>query len=358
MKKIKLVLVTVVLLSVSYGVYAGNQDRSGEAGASQILINPWTWSAGMAGANTASIVGLEAMSLNIAGMAFTPQTEIMFNHKRWLVGSDININAFGLSQRVSESGVFGVSVMSMSFGEIPVTTVALPEGGLGTYSPGYLNIDVGYAKAFSNSIYGGLSMKIINESLANVTSRGVAFDAGIRYVTGENERIKFGISLKNVGPSMKASGNGLTFINVDPNTGISSTREHRSAPFQLPSLLNIGASYDFYLQSSDSTSDEVNNSHRLTLAGNFTSNSFSKDQIRFGVEYGFKSMFMLRAGYVLESETWFNDNLRTTAYTGPSAGLSFVAPLGKSGSTFGLHYAYEFTDRFSGTHSIGARLNL
>ena len=42
--------------------------------------------------------------------------------------------------------------------------------------------------------------------------------------------------------------------------------------FELPSLLNIGGSYDF----------NYGTDHRLTVAGNFTSNSFSKDQ--FGAE--------------------------------------------------------------------------
>lgn len=360
MKRLNLfkTLAVSIGISVITPVFSGNPDRAGEAGASELLINPWALSSGYAGANSANVVGLEAMHLNVAGMAFTPKTELMFVHKRYLVGSDININSFGFTQKTGESGVIGLSVMSLNFGEVDITTVNKPEGGVGTFSPSYMNIGVSYAKEFSNSIYGGITVKIISESISNVKAQGTAFDAGIRYVTGENDQVKFGIALRNVGPAMKYSGDGLAFINTDDN-GVTSTQEHRSSNFELPSLLNIGFSYDFYVAPQvDSTGETIQSKHRITPAFTFTSNSFTKDQYRIGVEYSLKEMFMLRGGYVLEDGTWFDSTKRTSAFTGPTAGLSFQAPLNKKGSTFRIDYAYEFTNPFNGTHSIGARINL
>lgn len=361
MKKIKLIILAIAT-SYSVNVIGGNEDRAGEAGASQLLINPWTKSVGWGGANTASAIGLEAMSLNIAGLAFTRKTELLVNHKRYLVGSDVNINSFGISQRVAETAVLGVSVMSMDFGNIDVTTENNPEGGIGTFSPKYTVIDVGFAKTFSNSISGGFGVRIVSESIANVSSRGFAFDAGIRYVAGDNDEIKFGIALKNVGPTMKYSGDGLSFPVISLNANgnlVESTKDHRAAEFQLPSLLNIGASYDFYISPKmDTTSKEISADHMITAAVNFTSNSFTKDQYRIGAEYSFRKKFMLRAGYVLEQDTWFDSEDRTSANKGPAFGASFIAPLGENGSSFGFHYAYEMTENFSGTHSIGIRLDL
>jgi hypothetical protein len=361
MKKLKLIVTVAVLSACTNNAFAGNEDRAGEAGASQMLINPWTRSVGFGGANTASITGLEAMSMNIAGMAFTRKTEILVNHKNYLSGSEGKISSFGLSQKVGESNVIGISIMSMNFGDVDITTEDLPEGGIGTFSPNLTIMNVGFAKAFSNSIYGGIGLKVVSESIANVSSRGYAFDAGIRYVTGDNDQIKFGIALKNVGPTMRASGDGLTFTETNDNAGfdISSSQNHRAAEYQLPSLLDIGFSYDFYISPSvDSTSKEISSNHRITAALNFTSNSFTKDQYRVGVEYSFKEMFQLRGGYVLEQNTWFNSEKRTSAYTGPAFGASFVTPLGKKGSTLGIHYGYELTENFSGTHSIGLRVDL
>src|SRR5688500_17669845 len=90
------------LLFAPASTYAGNEDRAGQAGATELLINPWARSSGWAGANTASARGLEAMFLNVAGTAFTQKTELMFARTSWLVGTDINISSFGFTQHVGE----------------------------------------------------------------------------------------------------------------------------------------------------------------------------------------------------------------------------------------------------------------
>ena len=202
-------VLSLALLSGAFA-FAGNGDRVGSAGGSELLINPWARSAAFADAGIACSNGLDAVFTNIAGLAFTDKTQIRFDRTNWLGGTGININAAGLAQRVSDNSVISVSIMSMSFGDIDITTVELPEGGIGQFSPTYSNFNVGYAREFSNSIYGGINLKVINEAIANVKATGVAIDAGIRYVTGEEDQIKFGITLKNVGPTMRFKGDGLS----------------------------------------------------------------------------------------------------------------------------------------------------
>jgi hypothetical protein len=357
MKNLSKICLTVAMIGAAAmptNLIAGNKDRAGQAGATELLINPWARSSGWAGANSASIRGLEASFLNIAGTAFTKKTEMMFARTNWLVGSDIWINSFGFSQKVGATGVIGLSMMSLDFGDIPITTVNLPEGGIGTYRPTYFNLGLSYAKAFSDNIYGGLNVKIINESLPDVSAKGVAMDAGIQYVTGKYDNVHFGISLRNIGPRMRFRGDGLSFRGTVPSTGTSLTVEQRSADFELPSLLNIGGAYDFYFGQDSS----ANKTHRVTVAGNFNSNSFSKDQFQFGVEYGFKSFLMIRVGYMYENGI-FNDEERTTAFTGPTAGVTLEVPMNKAkGSTFGLDFSYRTTNPFNGSWTIGARMNL
>jgi hypothetical protein len=347
--RISVLVVIMILIFPSYRLKAGNEDRSGQAGASELLINPWARSSGWGNANSACIRGLESIYLNVAGTAFTGKTEMIFSRTNWLQGSGVKINNFGLTQKVSETGVISLTVMSMSFGDIQITTVNLPEGGIGTFSPNLMNIGLSYAKAFSNSIYGGMTFKIISESISNVSAQGVALDAGIQYVTGEKENIKFGIALKNWGPRMRYRGDGLSFRGIIPgNEDNQFTVEQRSADFELPSLVNIGAAYDFH----------IGENHRITLAGTFTSNSFTKDQYIIGLEYGLKSYLMIRGGYAYEKGIT-NKADRTTAYTGPCGGFTVEIPLNKDKkSSFGIDYSYRASDPFQGTHSIGIRINL
>lgn len=353
---IKAILVILLAILTVNPIYAGNPQRAGQAGASELLINPWSRSSGLGGSNAAGIHGLEAVYLNVAGLAFTEKTELIFSQTSWLqYGSKMfsandavsNISSFGFAQKVGESGTVAMSVMSMDFGEIEITTTDLPDGGIGTYSPRFMNIGMSYAHVFSNSIYGGFTVKMISEQISNLGATGVALDAGIQYVTGEKDNLQFGIALKNIGPRMSFSGDGLSFRGiVGDDDDYKMTVEQRSAEFELPALLNMGISYDLNILR-----------HRVTGSGTFTSNSFQKDQIRIGGEYSYREMFMIRTGYVFEEGITSSEN-RTTALRGPVAGFTIELPMTSGGTTFGLDYSYRHTDPFQGSHSIGARINL
>jgi len=224
-------------------------------------------------------------------------------------------------------------------------TEDLPEGGIGTFSPSFSNIGVSYAKAFSNSIYAGFTLRLISESISNVKATGVAFDAGIRYVTGEDDNMRFGISLRNVGPPMRYAGDGLTVTATPQGSANSLTTLQRSERYELPSLVNIGVAYDV-LRSENMV---------LELNGMFTSNSFTKDQFGFGVETRIGDNLELRAGYLWEQGLFSDDNA-TTAYTGPAGGLTLQVPAGSNGSVIGLDYSYRTTNPFNGTHSVGLKI--
>lgn len=351
-KPLKFIL--IFLLTAS-NVVAGNKDRQGEAGASELLINPWARSSGWDGLNTACVRGVEALNMNVAGLAFTRKTELIFSHTNWLGGTGISFNSLGFSQSLGKSGgVLGLSIMSIDFGDIPITTTSAPEGGLGTFSPQFFNGALAYSKVFSNSIYGGFALRVISESLADVSAVGVAFDAGIQYVTGPQSdptRVKFGIALRNVGAPMKYGGDGLSFRGQSPGGDYSMTLEQRSKGYELPSLLNIGGSYDFKFGASGKPN------HRLTAAANFTSHSFTQDQFGAGFEYAFKEMIMIRGGYNYSGSLTDAEN-RVTALTGLSGGLTFEVPLKQNGASLGIDYSYRTSDPFDGTHSIGIRMNL
>lgn len=337
-------------VACSFGVTAGNEDRVGSAGASHMLINPWARSAAIGDAGYSSVNGLEATYVNIAGLAFTDKTQIKFNYSNWMGNAGIAMNSAGLAQRISESDVISVSVQSLNFGDIAITTVANPEGNIGFFSPRANIFNIGYARAFSQSIYGGINFKVISENISNLKANGMAIDAGIRYVTGEQEQIKFGITLKNVGPVMRFKGDGLAQQVNYVSTGYQASLEQRSATYEMPSLLGIGGSYDFIF----------NENNKLTLAAGFTANSFSKDQYRLGLDYGMttaKVAFNIRGGFVYE-EGLFNAENRSNALIGPTAGFSVDALVGKSQSALGIEYATRFAGVFGIIHTIGATINL
>jgi len=98
----KIFLLTIIICASVSIAFAGNPDRQGEAGAYELLMNPWARSAGLHTINTSSITGVEAMRLNPAGLGKVVGTEIAVSHTFYLVGTDIGLNAAGFAQNVGE----------------------------------------------------------------------------------------------------------------------------------------------------------------------------------------------------------------------------------------------------------------
>ena len=387
-----LIICTLVALlsAIASPAFAGNRDRSGQAGASHLLIDPWARTNGMAGAGVAEVRGLESVFTNVAGLTSVRKTELAFNRTQYLVGSNcgIGINSLAIAQHLGKNnkdfGVISISLFTQNFGDIDITTTEQPEGGQGTFSPTLTYIGLHYAKSFNNFIKGGVSLKIVNERISDSKATGFAIDAGVQYVTGKFENFKIGVTLKNIGLPMHYSGDGLSVRARILNQQHEQTLEMRSAEFEMPSQLSIGISYDLLffggeyaefskedLAAEGLTRDEAE--HRLTFAGAFTANSYTRDIVSIGLEYGFRNLFMIRAGYGLEIGHYDNSYenkilaVLTNAesfFSGPAVGASVLIPFTKErekhavGPRMYLDYAYRFTSQWQGNHYIGIKIAL
>lgn len=358
----KFLAILSVLVVLGFQAYAGNPDRRGEAGAYELLMNGWARSSGFWSMNTASISGLEAERLNIAGLTGTKKTEIIAAYTLWLQGTGVGVAHGGFAQTFKEVNTVALSIQALNFGAIERTTVQNPEGGLGTFRPTFINIGVSFARKFSNSISGGVTLRLVNQGLGNVNAFGFAVDAGLQYVTGPKDNIHFGVSLRNVGTPMKFKGDALAnSVQVVSSTTYQLTTENRSNKFELPTQLNIGAAYDIWMGKKKEVSPKVfKQDFRLTALANFASNAFGYDHYGVGLEFGWKEMLMLRGAYRFENGQ-FKDATRLNVYTGLAAGFTFEAPLTKnkeSSTKLAIDYSFRATHTFMGTHSMGLRFTL
>ena len=122
------VIITVIsLLAASTTLFAGNRDRSGQAGAQHLLIDPWARTNGWGNAGVAEIRGIEALYSNVAGLAFIKKTDLAFSRTQYLAGSGagIGINAIGIAQGLGSKkdpskrfGTIALSIFQMGFGDI------------------------------------------------------------------------------------------------------------------------------------------------------------------------------------------------------------------------------------------------
>ncbi|MCB0637032.1 MAG: PorV/PorQ family protein [Lewinella sp.] len=343
-------LYILIFMLVAGSAFAGNPDRQGEAGAAQLLLNPWARSAGLHTMTTSMVTGAEALRINPAGMVRVNRTEVNLGSAVYLQGADIRLNALGLVQKVGENSAFGLSLMAVDFGDILVTTNDQPDPNPDdpTFNLNFFNIGLSYAHIFENKVSVGVTLRGVSESTSNVSAFGFAIDAGVQYVTGDQDNFKFGIALRNVGSRMAYSGQGLSVAGpASDGDPYNLTYSQRAAGFELPSLLNIGGSYDFH----------IGETHRLTVVGNFVANSFSRDEIGGGLEYSLNEAFMVRGGYRtdLGQETG-----QESIYSGPSAGATLSVPLSRErkDTRLSIDYAYRATRVWDGTHNFGLRINM
>jgi outer membrane protein OmpA-like peptidoglycan-associated protein len=371
----------ILVLGVALGLvlqtsYAGNPDRKGEAGALELNINGYARSAGFWDLNVAGVRGLEAERLNPAGVGYTTGTEINAAYTSWLTGSGVNIVQGGFSTRF-KSNAFALTINSLNFGAIEKTTTNNPEGGLGIFKPTFLNIGVSYAKNFSlgenrvmgaNLITGGVTLRLVSEIIGNVTATGFAFDAGLQYTTGKKENVHFGVSLRNVGTTMKFAGDGLAFpgsVTAFDGTTYQVTANKRTNTFELPTQLNMGMSYDLYLgKKIEISPKKFTQFYRLTFLGQYSANAFGSDNWGLGAEFSLREIFMLRAAYRFENGI-FKGETSNTAYNGFACGMSINIPFKKdnSGPALAIDYGFRMTsstvaNNFAHTHTVGLRINV
>lgn len=321
---------------------AQKSKRQGTAGAEELLIPVTARTTAVGTAMTAGapgMSGVEALFANPANLSLNSGTNALFSRMEY--AADIGVNHFGVAQRFGNNNI-AFTLTSWDFGDIPLQTETDPEITSVTWSANYITLGASYARQFTDRIAAGVTFKGINERIDDVSATGIAFDAGMNYTVGESG-LRFGVSLKNFGPSMDFDGTGLIKLvrlpDQDPNTTPNAV-QIEGAKFELPSLLNFGVSY----------TRELGASTTVALMGNFRSNSFSQDQYTGALELGFRDLLYLRGGYQ------FEEDMDLSFYEGWNVGAGLNLPLG--GNRLSIDYAYRGTQYFEGVQMFTASLTL
>ncbi len=351
-------ILSIILILLSLNTFAGNSDRTGESGAPEMIMNGWARSTGMWDLNTSRVMGLGAMRLNPAGLSFVKKMQVALSYTQWWAGSGVALYQLGFASKLGADNVVGVTIMSLDPGNFYRTTTDNPDpdNALGSFRPSFFNIGITYSRNFSKRIHGGITVRLISEGVENVNAFGFAIDAGLQYVLGAKENVRFGVSVRNLGTSMKFVGDGFYYRGSTPdNDDYLFTVAPGTNSYQLPSLLTLGASYDLWL-GNEFLCNGGYNMHRVTFAGSYISNSMGNDNFGLGIEYAFKEMFMARIGYRYENKILSPES--QTIYSGLAAGFSVEVPFKTGGPSLGIDYSYRHTTTLLGTHSIGLNFNI
>jgi len=326
--------IILIILIIATSVYAGDVARKGTSGAEEVLIPVGARGIATGGSFIANITGLESLYYNPAGLDVYPQTEAMFSYITYL--ADIDISYFAVGTSLGDFGSIAFDIKTFDFGDIPVTTIAFPDGTGDTYSPSFITFGFTYSKVLTDRVAIGTNMKLVTENIGNTSATGFAVDAGVQY-RFSNE-LMIGAAVKNIGTNMSFSGDDLSARTIIPGTpaGTSSgSYEIITEPFLIPSSFQLSLTYAL----------NFNEQNSLLFAGAYTANNAYEDVANFGLEYGFMNNFFVRGGY-----NYLVQNQDQSIY-----GLTFGAGVNYDiggGVGFVFDYAYRAVQEFATANQI------
>ncbi|HEX2897019.1 MAG TPA: PorV/PorQ family protein [candidate division Zixibacteria bacterium] len=318
MKKKIILIIGALALMVAASAQAGNSDRSGTAGATELLIPVGARGSAMGGSVVANSYGVDAIYWNPAGLAWLEGTEATGSYLPYI--ADIDVSYVAIGKNIEDFGAIALSVKAVSIGDIEETTSSYPEGTGSVFNPTLVVIGATYARAMSTQVNFGFTANYIRDDIFEMSASGVSFDFGFTYEP-RWRGITLGLAIKNYGPDIEFRGSGPEFV-VDGKPVSSS-----NAKSQLPTSVNIGLAYNFVNQGMNSA----------TFSGNFRSNNQSEDLWQGGLEYVYNERYALRAGYNFSSADEY--------LYGFSLGGGLVFDLGETSLSF--DYSWTETEVFS-----------
>ncbi len=274
----KLILVILICLPVSLSAF----EKTGTTSLQFLSVRPSARAAALSGAYTASVDNSDACFWNPAALTKISDQDASVSFIDYFL--DVKMYAFSYGMTTTHYGSFGVFGLYSDIGEIEVTTAGARGfvADKSSYNPGLtgevirpfqmvtgLSYGLELTKAFSF----GLTAKYVEENLVYYKVRSIAFDGGIHFKTGYRS-IEIAAAIKNFGSDVKFIEN----------------------KFPIPQTLNIAVSA-FVIGSAgnnlfmDSEENSVLFEYDIAQLRDFD------QQHVVGMEYSFKNMVQLRAGY-------------------------------------------------------------
>ena len=289
------------------------EDKLAQTGFQFLSVATDARAGAMGDAMTSLELGVASLYFNPAGMAWTPhRIELLANQNRWI--ADINYNSYALSfsPMGGRYGVFGMTFVSVDYGEVEGTMVWWNEQGYidtEIMNPTAFSAGIGYAKFLTNKFSVGGQIKYAGQQLGKsmtiygddslIVKKNLAFatalDFGTLYRTGFKSLV-FGMSVRNFSNEIK----------------------FEKEAFQLPLTFRLGLSMDLM-----DFLPEVSGQSLLLSIDASHPRSYP-EQLMVGLQYGWQETLYLRLGY--EGNHDEND-------------ISFGFGL----SRFGLSFDYAYT---------------
>lgn len=300
-------------------------QRTGISAGQFLKIGAGARAVGMGESYVAIANDIEALYWNPAGISLFDQPAVFFAHTQWVV--DVQLEFAGAVYHLDNSNSVGVSIAYLHTDEMEETTELQPFGTGRMFSFADFMAGLTYARNMTEQFSFGITVKYMQETLADLSMRAVLFDLGTYYKTGW-QSTRFAVSVSNFGQNMAPTG---TSVLNDLNNVPREVTEYQD--FAPPTIFRIGVAGEFLNREE----------HRLTGSVQLNHPNDNAENINFGMEYWWNGTLALRGGYkTAQAEESF------------SAGLGLHFPINMA--DFRLDYAYTNFGRLGNVNRFSVQL--
>jgi len=269
--------------------------RVGGAGTQFLAVGGGARAVSMGGAYTAIGGDLESIYWNPAGVAALQGTATGFTHT--MLYADMSVEDVAIATPVMD-GVIGISGMAFLSGDIDETTEEMPDGTGDTFTANSMAVTLTYARMMTDKFAAGLSLRVVNESLAEVSATNWGFDLGGTYAVGFSN-LRLGFAVTNFGPDMQLSGRGLEQTWGDPGDDGTQTDDVpavlQSESYPMPMTFRAGLAYDVMSGPAGCLTASVEGVHPTD----------QPELLGLGMQYSFNESYFVRGGYnTLNNMEW------------------------------------------------------
>ena len=297
-------------------------QRAGISALTFLKIDPSVRSSGMAGANLTLTGDVFATSYNPANLAEEDQFSIGLSNTFWVAG--INL-AYGAVSKPTKIGKFGLSVNSLNSGAMERRTEFQPNGTGEYFYASNTAVGLTYANTLTDYFSWGVTLKYVNETLAEFSAHTAVVDLGFLYRTDVKD-LSFAVMIQSFGPNSKLNGEYTPTDSLNP-------KDVDLESYPAPTVFKLGVSMIPWKTDDMSLTTIVQLNHPNDNAEN----------IRLGIEYEYRELLYLRTGYKI--------NVDDQIY--PTFGLGLRTRIGKHPLFF--DYSVDPTRFLGWIHRVGLR---
>jgi hypothetical protein len=281
MKKLLFLMIGLILIAVSGSSYSQGFAPVGTAAAQFLEVGIGARQTAMGNAFTAMNNDASAVFWNPAGLSDVQKGDFVSSYCKW--PADITLVGVSYAYNLKNIGVLALSGVYLMTGDMEVTSILQPQGTGEMFNIGNYSFGLSYARALTDRFSVGLTGKMIHEKYWTYGYTSWAVDIGTMYRTSFHG-LRIGMSILHFGPDVRYDG---TFIDYSDPKSVDVDKTKKFNTFSLPVNFRFGAAIDVL----------NNEQHRVTAAADMVHPNNNLEQYNFGMEYGFRQLFFLRAGY-------------------------------------------------------------